>query len=103
MELNLYKNGKLVLTAEGELKGIEAVFGNIVYNTKEHTLVREDASYRYLLDFKCEEASVLLKEYDKTLPLKIKTVSINTDKKLHKIAYNIESEETIENVLEVIF
>lgn len=103
MELNLYKNGKLVLTAEGELQGDEAVFGNIVYNIVEHTLIRQDASYKYLLDFKNEEAEVELKEYNQSLPLTIKTVSIECDDKLHKIAYNIESEQTIENVLEVFF
>ena len=103
MELNLYKNGKLVLTADGKLEGDEAVFGNIVYHLVDHTLIRQDASYKYFLDFKNEEAEVELKEYNHVLPLTIKTVAIECTDKIHKISYNIESEQTIENVLEVIF
>ena len=103
MILNLYKNGKLVLTAEGTLQGDEAVFGNIVYHMVDNTLIRQDASYKYLLDFKNEEAEVELKEYNQSLPLTIKVLSIEVSEKGHKISYNIESEQTIENVLEVFF
>ena len=103
MILNLYKNGKLVLTAEGTLQGDEAVVGNIVYHMVDNTLIRQDASYKYLLDFKNEEAEVELKEYNQSLPLTIKVLSIEVSDKGHKISYNIESEQTIENVLEVFF
>ncbi len=103
MKLNLYKNGKLVLNVEGKLIDNEAVFGNIIYNLDNKTLIRQDASYKYLLDFNNNEAKVELKEYDKELPLKIKTTKIDITNNYHKISYTIESEEEIYNVLEVIF
>ena len=103
MKIELYKNGNLVLSQEGKLIDKDAVFGNIVYNIENHTLTREDGSYRYYLNFDNNEAVIKLKEYDQELDLTIKTTSIKCDNKTHEIAYNIESEQTIENNLKVIF
>lgn len=103
VKINLYKNGDLVLTKEGRKENDECIFENIVYNIKNNTLVREDASFRYLLDFNLNTATILLKEQNYTLPLKISLVNKELNSDCHKITYNIESENLISNVLEVIF
>ena len=103
MIIKLYKNGKIVLEENGRLDNNEAIFGNIVYNIENLTLVRQDASYKYSLDFMNDNALVELKEYNTSLPLRIKVVNKEINSNFHRIAYNIESEEIIENTLEIIF
>ena len=103
MEMKLYKNGKEVLSITGKLVDTDAVFGNTVYDTKKHILTKEDASYKYLLDFDNDKATVDLKDYNQSLPLKIKTIKKDITTTKHKIIYNIESDNKIENILEINF
>ena len=103
MEMKLYKNGKEVLSASGKLDHNDAVFENTVYDIEKHILTKEDASYKYLLDFDNDKAIVDIKDYNHSLLLKIKTIKKEITSSKHKITYNIESEIKIENILEIIF
>lgn len=102
VKINLYKDGNLVLTKEGKIEDKDCVFGNIVYNLDDLILTREDASYKYQLDFHDEEAFVLLKDQNYVLDLTIKVISRELSDKLHKISYVIESENKISNDIEII-
>ena len=72
-------------------------FGNIVYDMINDTLIREDASFRYFLDFQNSTSEIIIKEQDYHLNLKIvverKINGINS----REIYYNIESEDRIKN------
>ena len=101
VKIYLYKNDELVLTKEGKKEDNEYVFGNIVYNYDNHTLIREDASFRYLLDFKNNSALVLIKEQNFSLDLEINTLSIKENDKYLKVEYVIESDDKIHNTLKI--
>ena len=103
MILNLYKNGKLSLTLNGSINDNKGIFDNIIYDIEKMILIREDNTYKYVIDFKQKSAILELKEYKQTLPLVVKNIKIEVNNNKHKIAYNIESEEDILNELEVIF
>ena len=49
IKIELYKNGDLVLSSDGKIDDRLLVFGNIVYDLDKDVLIREDASFRYLL------------------------------------------------------
>ena len=66
-------------------------------------LIREDNTFKYIIDFNTCTASIELKEYGQTLPLLVHNVEKNINNRKHKTKYNIESEENIINELEIIF
>ena len=103
VKISLFKNGELVLAKNGKLLNNDLVFENIVYNIDNCILTREDASFKYELDFKNETSIVILKEQDYILNLIIKVKSKIIRNNYHKISYTIESENLINNELEVIF
>lgn len=96
-KLELYKDNELVLSADGKVDNDLLVFGNIVYDMINDTLIREDASFRYFLDFQNSTSEIIIKEQDYHLNLKIvverKINGINS----REIYYNIESEDRIKN------
>ena len=62
IKIELYKNGDLVLSSDGKIDDQLLVFGNIVYDLDKDVLIREDASFRYLLDFKNSTSEIIIKE-----------------------------------------
>ena len=103
VKLNLYKNNQIVLTKEGILNNDVFIFDNIIFNKNKNTLTREDDNFKYFLNFDEEIAEVTIKEQDYILDLSIKLIEKNINKKTIEIIYTIESEEVIENKLEIIF
>lgn len=102
VKINLFKNEKLVLSKAGKLEDRDCIFENIVYNLDNYILTREDDSFKYQLDFNNEQAFVTIKDKDYVLDLKIKVISKVISDEVHKISYEIESENKISNVIEVI-
>ena len=82
---------------------IALYFGNIVYDLDKDVLIREDASFRYLLDFKNSTSEIIIKEQDYHLNLKIDVLSVNKENKRREIYYNIESETQINNRIVLTF
>ena len=63
-KLELYKDNELVLSVDGKVDNDLLVFGNIVYDMINDTLIREDASFRYFLDFQNSTSEIIIKEQD---------------------------------------
>lgn len=103
IKIKLFKNDELVLEKEGILEDNIFLFDNISYNKDNLVLVREDDNFKFSLDFKQNKAEVLIKENDYQLDLKLETKDKNISDDCHKIYYNIESEEVINNKLEITF
>ena len=85
IKIELYKDGDLVLSTDGKIDDRLLVFGNIIYDLDKDILIREDASFRYLLDFKND------------------VISVNNENKRREIYYNIESETQINNRIVLTF
>ena len=96
IKIELYKNGDLVLSSDGKIDDRLLVFDKDV-------LIREDASFRYLLDFKNSTSEIIIKEQDYHLNLKIDVLSVNKENKRREIYYNIESETQINNRIVLTF
>jgi hypothetical protein len=101
--IKLFKNEDLVFSKEGNLKDNLFIFENITYDKVNNILIREDADFKYVLDFKKSVATITLKVQNYYLDIKLKTLLMELDDNYHKIVYNIESDEELSNVLEVIF
>jgi hypothetical protein len=102
-EIKLYKNGELVFTKTGkEDKGI-FIFDNIMYDSMNCLLIKEDNSFKYTLDFKNSTSEITLKENDYKLNLKLRVTNMKLDKSTHNIYYNIESEKLIKNNIIITF
>ena len=98
IKIELYKDGDLVLSSDGKIDDRLLVFGNIVYD-----LDKDDASFRYLLDFKNSTSEIIIKEQDYHLNLKIDVLSVNKENKRREIYYNIESETQVNNRIVLTF
>ena len=103
MVLNLYKNGKLELSLNGYINNNIILFDNITYDKEKIILIREDETYKYIIDFNNNSASIELKEYGQILPLLVNNIEKNISDNKHIIKYNIESEDDVLNELEIIF
>ena len=103
MVLNLYKNGKLELSLNGYINNNIVLFDNITYDKEKIILIREDETYKYIIDFNNNSASIELKEYGQILPLLVNNIEKNISDNKHIIKYNIESEDDVLNELEIIF
>lgn len=103
IKMELYKDGDLVLSTDGKIDDRLLVFGNIIYDLDKDVLIREDASFRYLLDFKNSTSEIIIKEQDYHLNLKIDVISVNNENKRREIYYNIESETQINNRIVLTF
>ena len=101
--LNLYKNDVKVLSKEGINDNNKYVFENIIYDRENIILIREDNNFKYELNFKEENATIVLKMQDYVLNMELKVLNKELNDNCHKITYNIESEEVISNVLEIKF
>ena len=76
---------------------------NIKVDLLNHILYREDASYKYTLDYKQNNANIELKEHNYSLNLLLETKSILKNDEYLRIIYSIESEDKIDNILEIYF
>ena len=101
--INLYKNGKLELSLDGKKDNNTIICDKVIYNLDKKSLVREDDTYKIVLDFINKAGLIELLEHNQILPLNIDVIEIIEEKNLHRIKYKIESEEDIFNELEVIF
>ena len=103
MELNLYKNRKLELSIKGKKENNFLIFDNIIYDIENNILIREDNEFKYIMDFKNKEVNIELKDYGKSLNMDIKIIKMELNLKKHLIIYSIESDDLIENKLEILF
>lgn len=101
-KIKLYKNDNVVLEKEADkVENGLYYFDNIVYDSNTLTLIREDANFKFELQFNESLAVVTLKQEGTGLDLDLSNVIKEVTDKMHKIYYNIESEETINNMLEI--
>ncbi len=103
MVLYLFKNGELELTLNGIIDDKKMIFDNIIYDKENMILIREDASFKYIIDFNNNKASIELKEYNQNLSLLVQTLEKELTSNTHKIKYIIESEDNAINELVIIF
>ena len=103
MELNLYKKRKLELSIKGKKENNFLIFDNIIYDIENNILIREDNEFKYIMDFKNKEVNIELKDYGKSLNMDIKIIKMELNLKKHLIIYSIESDDLIENKLEILF
>lgn len=103
IKIVLYKNNKIVLEKEGKIQENLIFFDNIIYDLNAETLIREDANFKFYLDFLNEKSEVTIKENDYLLNLQIKVIKKNITNNKHEIYYNIESENVIENCIVITF
>ncbi len=101
IKIKLFKNGNLILEKEGVKNNKNLVFEDIYYDPENHSLVRENKDYKYLLDFINEEAIVELKEKNVTIPIGMSVIKKDIDNNKHIINYKIDSDEDSENLLEI--
>lgn len=102
-KIKLFKDEKLILEKTGIKDKDNYIFDNIVYNSKDINLIREDDNFKYLLDFKNNTATVTIKQNNYSLDLILNTTDIKRNNKNHKIYYTIESDDLINNRVEITF
>lgn len=102
-KIKLYKNTSLVFEKEGNIKDNIFEVENIKVDLINHILYRENESYKYTLDYKQNNANIELKEHNYTLNMLLDTKSILKTDEYLKIIYSIESEDKIDNTLEIYF
>ena len=102
-KIKLYKNNSLVFEKDGNINDNIFEVENIKVDLLNHILYREDASYKYTLDYKQNNANIELKEHNCNLNLLLETKSILKNDEYLRIIYSIESEEKIDNILEIYF
>ena len=102
-KIKLYKNTSLVFEKEGNIKDNIFEVENIKVDLINHILYRENESYKYTLDYKQNNANIQLKEHNYTLNMLLDTKSILKTDEYLKIIYSIESEDKIDNTLEIYF
>ena len=102
-KIKLYKNNSLVFEKDGNINDNIFEVENIKVDLLNHILYREDASYKYTLDYKQNNANIELKEHNYSLNLLLETKSILKNDEYLRIIYSIESEDKIDNILEIYF
>lgn len=101
--IKLYKDNKLVLDKDGNKVNDLYTFDNITYAKEKNILTREDENFCFYLDFNNETSKITIKEnnYELNINLEVKEKKLSTKK--HEIVYNIQSEENIENKVQITF
>lgn len=102
-KIKLYKNASLVFEKEGNIKDNIFEVENIKFDLINHILYRENDSYKYTLDYKQNNANIELKEHNYSLNMLLDTKSILKTEDYLKIVYSIESEDKIDNTIEIYF
>lgn len=102
-KIKLYKNNSLVFEKDGNINDNIFEVENIKVDLLNHILYRENDSFKYTLDYKQNNANIELKEQNYTLNLLLETKSILKNDEYLKIIYSIESEDKIDNTLEIYF
>lgn len=102
-KIKLFKNNSLVFEKEGNINDNFFEVDNIKVDLINHILYRENDSFKYTLDYKQNNANIELKEQNYTLNLLLETKSILKNDEYLKIIYSIESEDRIDNTLEIYF
>lgn len=102
-KLKLLKNNNIVFEKEGILKNNLFTTENIQIDTINHILTREDKNYKYTLNFKNNNAEIILKEHNYILNINLTTTSILKTDTYLEIIYTIESEEKVNNTILLTF
>lgn len=100
-KIKLYKNNNLVFEKEGTKTNNIFEFENIRFDNLNNILIREDENFKYELDFKNNNAVVIIKSQNYTLNLLLTTKEIIKKENKVIIIYNIESDENSENKIEI--
>lgn len=103
VKIKLFKDDELVLEKDGIIENNSYIFDNITYIPAKNILIREDDNFKYLLDFKNNNATVTIKQNNFSLNLIINTNDIKISNNCHKIYYTIESDDLINNRVEITF
>lgn len=103
IKLKLLKNEQIVFEKEGTITNNIFTTENIQIDIINHILTREDNNYKYILDFKQNNAEIKLKEHNYTLNINLTTTSILKTENYLEIKYTIESEEKVNNTILLTF
>lgn len=101
-KLRLYKNNNIVFEKDATIKDNKVLAENITYYINESILVREDDNFKYELNFKDNNALVLIKEKNYSLNLLLETKEITHNDQTITIIYKIESDIENVNKIEII-
>ncbi len=102
-KLKLLKNEQIVFEKEGTINNNIFITENIQIDIINHILTREDNNYKYTLDFKKNNAEIILKEQNYILNINLSTNHILKTENYLEIKYTIESEEKVNNTILLTF
>lgn len=98
----LYKNNNIVFEKNAIIENNILKVDNIIFDIEKCILTREDDNFKYELDFKNNNALVLMKSNNYSLNLLLDTKEIMTTKEKITIKYYIESDDKISNQIDII-
>lgn len=98
----LYKNNNIVFEKNAIIENNILKVDNIIFDIEKCILTREDDNFKYELDFKNNNALVLMKSNNYSLNLLLDTKEIMTTKDKITIKYYIESDDKISNQIDII-
>lgn len=102
-KLKLLKNEQIVFEKEGTINNNIFTTENIQIDIINHILTREDNNYKYTLDFKKNNAEIILKEQNYILNINLTTNNILKTENYLEIKYTIEIEEKVNNTILLTF
>lgn len=86
----IIQNNKILFTIDG-----------IKYSYNNNIFIKETKEEIIKLDFNKELCTIMLKEYNHSLNIKINLLNIENNTKFIRIKYKIETEENINNIISI--